>query len=345
MSTTSNIPARNASRAWVIVVMMVIFMMINFADKAVIGLAAGPIMKDLHLTNEQFGQIGSAFFLLFSIAAALVGFLANRIPSKIVLAVMALIWAIAQMPMVGTVSLSTLIASRIALGAGEGPAFPVAVHAVYKWFPNDRRTFPTSFVSIGGPLGLGVVAPLLTWIILTWDWHTAFGFLGVAGFVWLLIWLVVGKEGPLDAHQAEAGAEGLAHVPYSALLLSRTFVGVTLAGFAAYWAVTLAVVWLPSFLIKAGGYSPDSDGLDRHAATTAPGDAFAHPRVRFSEVAHAWRLQSRVARRHHNRLRHTRRHRHDPSLQGDRRSASDPAGHGGVCRRQRHVRPWSAVDR
>ena len=44
------------------------------------------------------------------------------------------------------------------------------------------RAFPTSFVSIGGPLGIGLAAPLLTWIILDFGWHLAFGFLGAVGF-------------------------------------------------------------------------------------------------------------------------------------------------------------------
>ncbi len=260
MGQSSASAAGDPRQAWLIVGMMVLFMLINFADKAVIGLAAGPIIKDLHLTNEQFGQIGSAFFLLFSISAAGVGFIVNRVSTKLVLAVMAMIWAATQLPMLGAVSLPTLLASRIVLGAGEGPAFPVALHAVYKWFRDDRRAFPTSFVSIGGPLGIGLAAPLLTWIILDFGWHMAFGFLGAAGFVWVAIWIVLGKEGPLDAHQVEAGANGLEHVPYATLLTSRTFIGVTLAGFSAYWAVTLAVVWLPSFLIKAGGYSPTATG-------------------------------------------------------------------------------------
>ena len=69
-------------RAWVIVGMMFLFMLINFADKAVIGLAAVPIMKDLHLTNAEFGSVGSAFFFLFSISAVLVGFLVNRVSTK-----------------------------------------------------------------------------------------------------------------------------------------------------------------------------------------------------------------------------------------------------------------------
>jgi MFS family permease len=101
---------------------------------------------------------------------------------------------------------------------------------------------------------------VLTWIILTFDWHAAFGFLGICGVVWVAIWIVVGKEGPLDATKAEAGADGLAHVPYATLLMSRTAIGVVVAGFSAYWALTLAVVWLPAFLIKAAGYTATEAG-------------------------------------------------------------------------------------
>jgi MFS family permease len=252
-------PEREPVRAWAVVAMMFLFMLINFADKAVIGLAAVPIIADLHLTNEQFGQVGSAFFLFFSISAVLVGFLVNSASAKWVLTAMALIWALTQLPMLGAVSLPILFASRIVLGAGEGPAYPVALHAVYKWFANERRTLPTSLVAIGGAIGAGVVAPLLTWIILTFSWHAAFGFLGIVGLVWVAVWMIVGKEGPLDARQIEAGG-GLTHVPYATLLTSRTAIGVFIAGFSAYWALTLAVVWLPAFLVKAAGYTPTQTG-------------------------------------------------------------------------------------
>jgi hypothetical protein len=72
MGRSGDRAASDPRRAWLIVGLMVLFILINFADKAVIGLAAGPIIRDLHLTNEQFGQIGSAFFL-FSISAGSVG--------------------------------------------------------------------------------------------------------------------------------------------------------------------------------------------------------------------------------------------------------------------------------
>jgi MFS family permease len=258
--TETNESSNVSPRAWAVVGMLFLFMLINFADKAVIGLSAVPIMRDLHLSNEQFGKVGSAFFFLFSVSAVLVGFLANRVPTRILLGAMGLIWALTQFPMLGTVSLGTLLACRIALGAGEGPAYPVAVHALYKWFPNERRTFPTSLVAIGGTFGVGFIAPLLTWMIVTYDWHVAFGFLGIVGIIWAALWMVIGKEGPIDVQNTETGRQDAARVPYAKLLTARTSLGVTIGGFAAYWAIALAIVWLPAFLIKACRYTPSQTG-------------------------------------------------------------------------------------
>ncbi|MBV9567694.1 MAG: MFS transporter [Hyphomicrobiales bacterium] len=247
-------------RAWIVVGMMFFFMLINFADKAVIGLAAVPIMTELKLTNTEFGKLGSAFFLLFSISAVFVGFLVNHVKTKWVLAIAALIWALTQLPMIGTVSLSVLIASRVILGAGEGPAYPVALHAVYKWFENGHRTVPTSFVSIGAAVGTGIAAPALTWIIVNYNWHAAFGALATVGFIWVAVWVFVGEEGPLSEPTADTGGAGLSRVPYWRLLTSRTAIGVLMAGFCAYWALTLAIVWLPAYLIKGIGFSAKEVG-------------------------------------------------------------------------------------
>ena len=54
-------------------ILVFLFMLINFADKAVIGLASVPIMQDLRLDHRQFGLLGSAFFLLFSVSGVVVG--------------------------------------------------------------------------------------------------------------------------------------------------------------------------------------------------------------------------------------------------------------------------------
>ncbi|WP_231941650.1 MFS transporter [Burkholderia sp. PAMC 28687] len=243
-------------KAWTIVVLVFLFMLINFADKAVVGLSSTAIITELRLTHAQFGALGSAFFLLFSISGVAIGFLSNHVSTKRIMLVMSVIWALALLPMTGTVSFVALFGSRVILGAAEGPAFPVALHAVYKWFGDNRRAVPTSVVACGAAFGAGVVAPLITWIIVRYSWHAAFAALAVAGLAWAIVWAAVGEDGPIG----HVIADGVAptRIPYRYLILSRTALGVYIAGFAAYWMIALNIVWLANYLIRAVHLSPST---------------------------------------------------------------------------------------
>ena len=248
--------------AWTITGLLFLYMLINFADKAVVGLAAVPIMQELALTPSQFGFVGSSFFFLFSLSAILIGFVANRVAARIVILALALTWAVVQFPMVGAVGLATLLACRILLGAGEGPAFSVAVHAVYKWFPDEKRTLPTAVLAQGATFGVILALPALNWIIVKYSWHWAFFALGIVGLLWVLVWLLLGREGPLTGSVQPAGCDAvLERVPYRRLLLAPTFIGCCLAAFGAYWGLSLGLTWFTPFIVKVLGYSQASAGL------------------------------------------------------------------------------------
>jgi MFS family permease len=244
--------------AWTITFLLFLFMLVNFADKIVVGLAGVPIMTELKLDPEQFGTLGSSFFLLFSISAIIVGFIVNNVPTRWVLLAMAVIWSLAQFPMVGTVSFTTLLICRVILGAGEGPAFSVAAHAVYKWFPDEKRTLPTAILSQGSAFGVILAVPALNWVIVNHSWHYAFGALGVVGLMWVVAWLVMGKEGPLVQTVAMAAADP--RVPYFQLLTSRTFIGCCAATFGAYWALSLGLTWFTPFIVQGLGFSQTDAG-------------------------------------------------------------------------------------
>lgn len=243
---------RSSRQAWTVVALVFAFMLINFADKAVVGLASVPIMQELHLSHTQFGLLGSAFFLLFSASGVTVGFLANRFSTKTIMSIMGVAWSAALLPISMISSFPLLVGSRVMLGAAEGPAFPVALHAVYKWFDNAHRALPTSVVASGAAFGAGIIAPLIIGIIDHFGWHAAFAALGAAGLAWVVCWLAFVREQPaFPSSGQESGPRQ--RVPYRRLLLSRTALGFYLAGFAAYWIIALNLVWLANYLIKALG--------------------------------------------------------------------------------------------
>lgn len=259
---------KGSVHAWLVVVMLFLFMVINFADKAVFGLAAVPMMHDMHLSPRTFGLVGSSFFLLFSLSGIGFGFLANHVQSRWLLAALALIWSAVQFPLVSaSVGLPMLLASRVLLGFGEGPAFPLAQHACYKWFDNVRRNVPNTIVQQGASAGLMLAGPILSYVIVRYDWHTAFFALGVVGIAWTLLWLAIGRDGTVSGGLAEGvapeAASGSASgsagevelvLRYRQLLLNRTFLGVLLIYFVEYAVISLTFTWFPAYLRLGLGY-------------------------------------------------------------------------------------------
>ena len=246
---------KTSGKAWAVVALLFGFMMINFADKVIVGLAGVPIMTDLQLTPKQFGLVGSSFFFLFSISAIITGFLVDRVRSKWALLAMGLVWALVQFPMLGKVGIEALIACRIVLGAGEGPAYPVALHATYKWFPDNRRALPGAIISQGASIGVIIVVPILTWIITNYSWHHAFGALGVVGLLWVLLFAIFGEEGPDEVASRSIKVDTLDRLPYRSLLLSPTNLASWCSYFGAYFGLALVLSWFTPWLVKALGFS------------------------------------------------------------------------------------------
>ncbi|NLU69461.1 MFS transporter [Streptomyces sp. HNM0574] len=252
-------------RAWTVTALLVVFMMVNFADKSVLGLAADEIRADLQLTATGFGLANSAFFLLFSVAAALVGLLADRVSPKVLLLVMALLWSVAQVPVAVGGGLAVLVASRVFLGAAEGPAFPVAQRATLAWFPDHRRNLPGALITLGVTLGVIVSAPVLSWVIRHHGWRAALWVLAATGLVWALAWTFLGADGhrltegePPNGRAVKAAWRPA--LPYRRIFATRTWAGATLAYFTSYWVVGLMLAWLPSYLRNGLGYPADVAG-------------------------------------------------------------------------------------
>ncbi|MEY8570933.1 MFS transporter [Brevibacterium linens] len=266
--------AYSKRRAWAVSIMLVLLALVNWADKAVLGLVAVPLMEDLGLSPEQYGVLASAIYFLFSASAIAGGFLANRIATRWLLVGIVIIWSLTQFSIWLAPTFAIVLISRIFLGLGEGPSAGLSFHAAAKWFKDDERNLPTALQNVGSFGGIAVAAPLVTLIATKFNWHWAFFAVGCAGVIWLILWLFVGKEGPYSPGGTSEEAEAIAtneaetskdsvdiglsqttlRVPYRKIFFSRTFVGTCCVSFAAYWALAIVSAWLPTFLNITSGY-------------------------------------------------------------------------------------------
>ncbi|MGW0084717.1 MFS transporter [Streptomyces sp. NPDC003393] len=257
--------------AWCMLIMLCVFMVINFADRTVLALAAQPLMRELGLSASDFGLVSSSFYFLYSVSAIGIGFLATRhIPLRRLLFTMSLLWAATQLPVFLFAGGGVLLTTRVALGAAEGPATAVANSTAYSWFPPHRRGLPTSVLTSGPSLAKLVAAPLLTFLIVRQGWRTAFLALAVAGAVWCGLWLAFGRSGPYaSTPQAPAGAtraevfagRAARRRTFLAVVTSRTFVLLLLATYPLYALISVILSWLPSYLEAGLGFSPLTSGF------------------------------------------------------------------------------------
>lgn len=254
---------RSRRRAWIVLALLFCLVLINFADKVIVGLAGVEMKKELGLDDAQFGIIQSSFFWLFAVGSILGGWLGGKIRARWLFAGIATLWALSLAPMTAQVGFTTIVACRVLLGFAEGPTTALAMQVAHSWFPAHKRAVPSSIVVAGAGVGPLIAAPVLTWVIDSYSWHAAFGVLAAFGMVVVVLWLCLGDSGPEGAHDAAPGQDAPVlpdRVPLGRLFGTRTLIGMMLLFFVAYACTSVKVSWLPLYLEEGLGYEDTTAG-------------------------------------------------------------------------------------
>ena len=134
--------------------------LIFYVDRVNISTAAPFMQKDLGLTTTQLGLAFSAFaypYAFFQIAG---GWLGDRIGPRVMLALCAALVGLATIWTGFVGGLAALFMSRLALGVGEGPAFPTATRALANWMRPDQRAFAQGLTHAFSRAGNALTPPL-----------------------------------------------------------------------------------------------------------------------------------------------------------------------------------------
>ncbi|WP_223280855.1 MFS transporter [Streptomyces antnestii] len=130
------------ARAWGFTGLLMLLYTVNWADKAVYGLVAQPLAEELGLSASRIGFIGSAFFVTLTLGNLIAGLLNKWTALKWSLAILAVGWSIAMLPVVASATFTVLLVSRMLLGFLEGPSGPIIHTALYSWHPSEKRGLP-----------------------------------------------------------------------------------------------------------------------------------------------------------------------------------------------------------
>ena len=250
---------------WLVCALLFFATTVNYIDRQILSLVKGMLDKELGWTNAEFGSVNAAFQGAYAIGLLLFGVFVDRYGTKIGYAVSIAAWSLAAMGHAFAGTVSGFTAARMALGFGEGGNFPSAIKAVALWFPKRERALATALFNSGANVGAIVAPAVVPFIALTWGWHAAFVAAGVAGFVWLLLWIpfyeVPERVARLSAGElahirsdADEGAANAAPRPsWLSLLKQREAWSFIVGKFLTDPVWWFFLIWLPDYFKKTRG--------------------------------------------------------------------------------------------
>lgn len=259
----------NASRVRYRVVLLAISLaVLSYMQRVAISEAAGPIMRDLHITKQRMGFIFGAFALSYALFEVPMGLAGDRLGVKRVLTQIVLAWSACTALTGAAWNDASMIVIRFLFGAGEAGCFPNLTRMLSAWLPERERVTAQSMMWAFTRWG-GAVTPPIALLCIGWvGWRWAFVCFACLGFAWCAIFLAWFKDNPaqhrgvnaaekeLLAHSIVLADRGAAREGLLSLLLSRQVLVLFLQYSCFSYVWTFYITWLPTYLREARGQSP-----------------------------------------------------------------------------------------
>ncbi len=168
---------------WYVLALLTCVNTINFIDRNIIFALFEPIKRELDLTDTQLGWLGSAYIVVFSLAAIPLGILSDLKSRRAVMATGVMLWS----AFTGMGGLARrywqLLVCRSMVGIGEAAYSPAAQALLADYFPLERRAFALGVfwigVAVGGVLGIWLGGELEH----LYGWRAAFLAVGLPGLI------------------------------------------------------------------------------------------------------------------------------------------------------------------
>jgi len=194
------------SRNLLILVMVILAGMLNYADRQIIAILKPVLQHDLHWSDVDYGHM-SALFQLGSAAALLgAGWLVDRIGWRRANPLAVGAWSLVAMAQAAARTAAEFGGVRFALGGAEAMATPTAIKTIAAVFSPKARAM--AFGVMNAANGLGAIAtPLLVPLLaLKVGWANAFLSTGGLGLLWVAAWVALkpGAEAAAPARPADA---------------------------------------------------------------------------------------------------------------------------------------------
>ncbi len=170
-----------------VVALLAVGNLLSYLDRNIIFALFEPIKKELLVTDQQLGWLGSAYAIVFSIAALFSGVLSDVVSRRAVLAAGLALWSSFTALGAATRNYVQLFLSRSLVGVGQSSYLPAAQALLADYFPRKGRAQAMGVFWIGLALG-GTLAVYIGGVLGTFvGWRVTLTVVGLPGLMFALL--------------------------------------------------------------------------------------------------------------------------------------------------------------
>ena len=256
---------------WVIAAWLTLSTVLNLIDRQTLSILAPFLLDKFQISQLTYSHIVTAFLVSYAVMYTVGGAFVDWIGERIGMAACILWWSICTMLTGLAQGAWSLGIFRFLLGLGEPGNYPAALRATTRWFPKAERGLPIALFSSGSAVGNVIAPPLIAGITFFLGWRSAFFIPGVAGLLWLLVWLCIYKRPKDYAHITPEELALLGEDAQSSnsstwrewlrLWNDRKVLALVLPRFVSDPVWYFYVFWIPEYLKRERGFSLTDIGL------------------------------------------------------------------------------------
>jgi ACS family hexuronate transporter-like MFS transporter len=206
---------RTGRYRWLIIALLFAATTVNYIDRTMLGLLAPVLGKDLGWSENDYGNIVTAFQAAYAMGFLLMGWLIDRFGPKVGYAIAISIWTVGHVAHGFASSVVSFMLARVILGVGEAGHFPSVVRASSEWFPQKERAYAIGWVNSATTIGVILTAPTIAFFMryLGFDWRQTFIYTGAFGVILLVLWLWLYSNPRESGKVSEAELAWIEHDP------------------------------------------------------------------------------------------------------------------------------------
>jgi predicted MFS family arabinose efflux permease len=227
-----------------------------YFDRMAMTFLSPQVQRDLALSNEEVGWLGSGLSATWALGAYFVGRWSDSIGRRKPFLLGALVLFSFCSVLSGlSWSFGTLLATRIVMGAAEGPFLPICLAILVAASAESRRGLNAGIVqnAFGSILGTALAPFVLIRIAEAFDWRVSFYISGIPGLILaLLIWRFIREPERAPAEEREAAP---ALSPW-AMLRERNIWVCSLVSCFAVGTVVIGSIFMQLYIEGPLGYDP-----------------------------------------------------------------------------------------